>query len=157
MPGETTAPLNQLLDPSAWATYRRTCTKLLHRSFSLPFLAARWPGRRRVSRHAASHISAVPAPIGYCSGAIAPGAHTARTQPPYLGAPETTLPLHHGVCVRARVCEPSCNLQLEQGWLSYGWRYVKIIDGVWAIGSTKKEGRNSYGGGWYWLYGKLPK
>ena len=37
--------------------------------------------------------SAVPAPIGDRTGDLAPGAHTARTQPPSLGAPEATLTL----------------------------------------------------------------
>ena len=33
----------------------------------------------------------MPAPIRDYSGTLTPGAHTARTQPPYLGAPEATL------------------------------------------------------------------
>ena len=52
------------------------------------------------------------------------------------------------------VQEPRCNLQLEQGRPSYGLQRVAITDGSWAIGRAKKEGRNSYGGGWYKFYGK---
>ena len=37
MPVAAAAPLDQLLDSSAWATYRRTSTKLPRRSLSLPF------------------------------------------------------------------------------------------------------------------------
>ena len=106
MPGSTAAPLDQLLDTSAcWATYHRTCTKLPHRSFSLPFLPSRWPGRRRVSPHAAIHTSAVPAQIGDRSGDLAPGAHTALTQPPSLGVPKATLTPW---CVCVCMCECMC-------------------------------------------------
>ena len=106
-PGATTAPLDQISDPSAWETYRRTNTKLPHRSFSLPFLPSRWPGRCQVSQHAASHSSSVPDPIIDCSGDLAPGAHTSHKQLPYLGAPEATPSLHRA-CVRARACVCVC-------------------------------------------------
>ena len=53
--------------------------------------------------------------------------------------------------------DPRCNLQLEQGGPSYGWRRVTTIDGGWAIDRTKKEGRKSYGGVWYSFYGKPSK
>ena len=46
---------------------------------------------------------------------------------------------------------------MEQGRLSYGWRRVKILNGGRAIGSAKKEGRNSYRGVWYFFYSKLLK
>ena len=55
------------------------------------------------------------------------------------------------------VREPCCDLRSEQGRPSYGWRRVAISDGVWAIGMAKKEGRNSYGRGWYSFYGKSSK
>ena len=55
------------------------------------------------------------------------------------------------------VQEPRYDLQLEQGRPSYGWRRVEILDSGRAIRRAKKEGRKSYGGVWYWLYGKLPK
>ena len=109
MPGATTAPLDQLSEPSAWANYCRTSTKLLRWSFSLPFSSSQWPGRRRVSRHVASHSSAVPALIRDFSRALALGAHTARTQPPSLGAPKATLtPWCVCVCVCVCVCMCVC-------------------------------------------------
>ena len=33
----------------------------------------------------------------------------------------------------------------------------EIVAGLLHRGRAKKEGRNSYGGGWYWFYSKLPK
>ena len=54
------------------------------------------------------------------------------------------------------VREPRCNIRLEQGRPSYGWQRFEIIDGGRAIGRAKKEGRNSYGGVWYWFYNKSP-
>ena len=112
MPGATTSPLDQLLGPSTcWAIYCRTCNKLPRRSFSLPFLPSQWPSRRRVSQHAASHSSTVPAPIGDCSEILAPGAHNDLTQPLSLGAPMATLTLWC-VCVCLCVCVCVCNILL---------------------------------------------
>ena len=52
------------------------------------------------------------------------------------------------VCERCEILvrEPRCNLQLEQGRPSNGWRRVGLLGGGWFIGRAKKEGRNSYGG-----------
>ena len=110
MTGATAAPLNQILEPSAcWATYRRTNTKPLRRSFSLPFSPSRWPSRRRVTQHAASHSLAVPAPIGDHIRALAPGAHTTCTQLSSLGVPKSTLiPWYVCVCVCVSVCLCLC-------------------------------------------------
>ena len=55
------------------------------------------------------------------------------------------------------VQEPRCDLQLEKGWQSYGWRRGAISDGGWSIGRAKKEGRNSYGEVWYKFYRKSLK
>ena len=100
VPGAAASPLNHLLGPSDLATYRRTSTKIPHMSFSLHFSPSQWPGCRRIYRHAARHSLAVPTWIGYRRGALAPGAHTACTQPPSLGAPEATFtPLCVCVCV----------------------------------------------------------
>ena len=55
------------------------------------------------------------------------------------------------------VQEPICDLQLEQGWPSYGWRRDEIDEGGWSIGRAKKEGINSYGEVWYKFYGKSLK
>ena len=63
------------------------------------------------------------------------------------------------VCERCDlpVREFCCDIRSEQGRPSYGWRRVEILDGGRAIGRAKKEGRNSYGGVWYWFYSKLLK
>ena len=60
------------------------------------------------------------------------------------------------VCKRCEllVREPHCDLRLEQGRPSYGWRQVAISDGGQAIGRVKKEGRNIYWGVKYKFYGK---
>ena len=52
------------------------------------------------------------------------------------------------VCERCElpVQEPFCDIRSEQGRPSYGWWRVEISDGGRAIGRTKTEGRNSYGG-----------
>ena len=53
--------------------------------------------------------------------------------------------------------ETRCNIRSEQGRPGYGWRCVEILNGGRAIGRAKKEGRNSFGGVWYWFYGKSLK
>ena len=60
------------------------------------------------------------------------------------------------VCERCDlpVIEPHCNLLLEQGWPSYGWRRVGLSDGGRVIGRAKKEGINFYMGVWYMFYVK---
>ena len=114
MPGATTAPLDQLLEPSAcWETYRRTNTKPLRRIFSLPFWPSRWPDLRQVTRHAAIHSSDIPATIGDCIRALAPGANTACTQPLHLGVPKATPPLNSGVCVCVCMCVYVCVIYIN--------------------------------------------
>ena len=51
-------------------------------------------------------------------------------------------------------CAKGQQMCASGGRLSYGWRCVEILNGGLAIGRTKKEGRNSYRGVWYWFYGK---
>ena len=68
------------------------------RSYSLPYSLFRRPGRCQVTQHAARHRLVILAPIGDQSMVVLLGAHTACTQPPSLGAPGATPPLHRDVC-----------------------------------------------------------
>ena len=51
--------------------------------------------------------------------------------------------------------ELCCDLQLEQGWLSYGWWCVRLPNGGRITGRVKTEGRNSYRVFWYRFFGNL--
>ena len=82
----------------------------------------------------------------------------------------TQIHIHHGVVavwlpvfqVMVAVCkwceltviDPCCNLRLEKGWPSYGWRRVGLLNSIRFIGRAKTEGKNSYRGVWYMFYGK---
>ena len=68
-------------------------------------------------------------------------------------------PARQGTAAVCEWCEllvrvPRCDLRSDQGRPSYVWRRVRLLDGGHFVGRTKKEGRNSYGGGWYMFYGK---
>ena len=108
MPGATTAPIDQLLDPSDWETYRRTSTKLPRRSFSLPFCPPDGPAAVKyldtppsIARPSLLRLKVAAGILHWELTPLVRSHHPLACWRPHL---------HRGVCLCVWVCVCVCNI-----------------------------------------------